>query len=75
MQGDLLKFVLVNSLVFAPLSDANLHCSWYCIGHYGNYTAASVFFNLCVVSRSHAELCTPICIFLLRSHANLACFV
>lgn len=30
------------------------------LGHYGNYPAPSVFFNLCIVSRSPAELMCPL---------------
>ncbi len=47
-----------------------------CDGHYGTDLAASVFFILCVVSKSAAELPTPICAVMgLRSHANLLCLV
>ncbi len=31
-----------------------------CAGHYGNYLAASVFFNVHIVSKSHAEFSPPI---------------
>ncbi len=43
-----------------------------CLGHYGFDLASSVFLNFHVVSRSPAELSTPICAFMgLHSHSNL----
>ncbi len=47
-----------------------------CAGHYGNDLAESVFFNVCIVSKSHAEFPPPIGAFMeLRSNANLPCLV
>ncbi len=47
-----------------------------CVGHYGSYLAVSVFFNVHIVSRSTAEISTPISAVLeLRSCANLPCLV
>jgi len=76
MQGDLLRFALVNLLLFASLFTAPkkhvLNQEFVlllvdCVGHYGNDLAASAFFNLCVVSRS-----TPMGSFLeLRSQESI----
>ncbi len=51
---------------------SHLRCSLVdLIGHYGSNLAVSIFFNLLVVSNSHAELYTPISTFMgFRSHAN-----
>jgi len=47
-----------------------------CVCHYANDPAASVSFNVHILSKSPAELFTPICVFVgLRSHANLPCLV
>ncbi len=47
-----------------------------CDGHYRTDSAASVFFILCVVSKSATELPTPICAVMgLRSRANLPCLI
>ncbi len=44
--------------------------------HYGNYLAASVFFNMRIVSKSHTEFSPPIGAFMeLRSNANFPCLV
>ncbi len=43
-------------------------------GHYGN--DLSVFFNVRIVSKSHAEFSPPICAFMeSRSNDNLPCLV
>ncbi len=45
-------------------------------GHYGNDLSASVFFNVHIVSKSHAEFSPPIDAFMeLLSNANLPCLV
>ncbi len=59
-------------LVFGPLFNIQrmhvLKKTVNCAGHYGNYLAVSVFFNVHIVSKSPAEFSTPICIVLeLRS--------
>ncbi len=45
-----------------------------CAGHYGNDLAASVFFNVCIVSKSPAELCPPIRAFMESRCGTLICF-
>ncbi len=45
-------------------------------GHYGNDLAASVFFNMRIVSKTPAEFFSRIGAFMeLRSNANLPCLV
>ncbi len=62
------KHVLKQALICAALGRLRLTC------HYGNYLAASVFFNVCIISKSHAH--PPIGDFMeLRSNANLPCLV
>ncbi len=44
--------------------------------HYGNDLVSSLFFNVRIVSKSHAEFSPPISNFMeLRSKANLLCLV
>ncbi len=47
-----------------------------CAGHYGNYMAASVFFNVRIVNKSSAVFSPPFDAFMeLRSNANLPSLV
>ncbi len=47
-----------------------------CASHYGNDLAASVFFNVRIVSKSPTEFSPPICAFMeLSLNANLPCLV
>ncbi len=57
------KHVLKQAVICAALD---------CAGHYGNNLAPSVFFNVCIVSKSPAEFSPPIGGFMeLRSNVNL----
>ncbi len=57
---------------------ANLRCAWYIalVDSLCKWDVVFVFFNLCVVSKSPAEISTPIgAVLELHSRANLPCLV
>ncbi len=81
-----MQFALGKLLVFAALFNAQKSMSQSrmqfalllvdCADHDGNYLAASVFFNVHIVSKSRAEFSPPIGAFMeLLSNANLPCLV